>query len=132
MDADEWSVMLPLTAAAWEAGKTDDLERAVEEDLTHQIDDLADDGCQSGGWPEDVMAEADGVTISRSELRVDVTIYFTEVIASGCQDMPHRVRRDIRLRMSLRPGETVGRVEHSISDPAQWDLIDRNSAADGA
>jgi hypothetical protein len=133
METDDCPVDLPLTAAAWEEGsEIDDLERALEEDLEPLLSDLAESACESGGWPEDETVEASVVSVDDGEIRAEVTIYFTEVIASSCKDMPHHEKRDSRRRIVLRAGELVGYAEYSLSDTSQWDLRDRNSAADGA
>lgn len=132
MESQDLTVDLPLTVAAWEAGELDELDRAIEDDLTFHLGDLAEGGCESGGWPDDESVEVNITSSSDSEIRADVTIYFTEVIPSSCKDLPYHENRDSRWEIVVRAGESVGRLEYSQSDTSQWDLSDRNSAADGA
>lgn len=132
MESQDLTVDLPLTVAAWEAEELEELDRTIEDDLTSRLGDLCEDGCESGGWPEEESAEVHITSISASELRADVTIHFTEVIPSSCRDMPHHEKRDSRWEIVVRAGESFGRLEYSQSDTGQWDLSARNSAADGA
>lgn len=77
------------------------------------------------------MVEVDPAEISDGELRSNVTVYFTEVIPSSCKDMPNYEKRESRFRIAIKKGAAIGVLEYSLSDPRQWDLLDRNSAADG-
>ncbi|HYN81818.1 MAG TPA: hypothetical protein VES88_09985 [Gemmatimonadaceae bacterium] len=131
MTQDDWSVELPKTAAAWGKGNSAALESVLEEELTAQADDLLEDACELGGWPEDEQVEVSDVVLNGNLMNATVTVYFTEVIPSSCKDLSHRERREHRIVIAMRRGDPTGTVAHSASDPNQWDLIDRNSAADG-
>lgn len=131
MDEEIWLVDLPKTAAAWEEGRHDDIESALDDDLSGHVSDFLDDACESGGWPEDEQVEVGEVQITRKRVTAEVTVYFNETIASGCKDINHQEDREARLVITLNRGESNATVERSASDPSEWDLQDRNSAADG-
>jgi hypothetical protein len=131
VDQDNWFVDLPKTVAAWEEGRREDIESALDDDLSGQVSDFLDDACQSGGWPEDEQVEVGEIKITRNRLTADVTVYFNEIIPSSCKDISNHEDREARLVITLMRGEANARVERSAADPNQWDLQDRNSAADG-
>ena len=61
----------------------------------------------------------------------EVTLTFAEQVPSGCSDMPHQLARERRVVIVLDAGDSTGAIQASASDPNHWDLVDRNSAADG-
>ena len=128
---EDWTVALRKTAAAWKSGDMADVDWALDDELSGSALQRLESACDSGGWPDDEQIVIENVSVSDDALTADVTVYFTEVIASSCKDMPNRVDREARLVVTLRRGESIGRIEYSDADPSQWDLIDRNSAADG-
>lgn len=131
MDHDFLMIDLPKTAAAWEEGRLAELEEALGHDISPKLFELVEDACRSGGAPDDEQYYIDDIQITADRLTADVTVTFTEQIPSGCSDMPHEVDREHRVVITLDAGESTGVVQASDSEPNQWDLIDRNSAADG-
>ena len=127
----DWTVHLPKTAAAWEEGRTEDLEWTLDDDLAGNLSEFLDNSCESGGWPEDDDVVVDRVNVSGSLLTADVTVHFTEVVPSSCKDMPYHQKRDAHFVVTLKLGSSTVLVNYSTADPTQWDLLDRNSAADG-
>jgi hypothetical protein len=126
-----WTIELPKTAAAWEEGRMDDLGAELDDDLAGEMLEFVDEACESGGWPEDDEVTVHTVVISGNVMTVQVTVDFTELIASGCMDLPNSERRVARFVVTLEREDTTALVEYSPSDPNTWDQADRNSAGDG-
>ncbi len=132
MEHDLWSINLPQTAAAWRAGRTDRLEAALLHELTEQAPDLLIDCCNAGGWPHDEEVVVADIALQPDRLIARITVHFVEVISSGCKDLPNRENRQLDLVLTIEQQDDFAVISHSDADPDQWDLLDRNSAADGA
>lgn len=131
---DDNTVDLPRTFQVWAAGDDkDDLQEALDYDLSGNLSDYLESACESGGWPEDDQVEVGEVTLDGAQLTARVTVYFTEVIASGCRDMPHHERQQTRLIVKAdRGSKGQGLIERDYeSDRSQWPVEDLNSANDG-
>jgi len=125
------TLKLPKTTVALANGDIEDIATTLADELTPQAADLVNEACDSGGAPDDEQIGIDSLKIGDDALIAHVTIYFTELVPSSCEEHPHRERRQHRLVVTLPRGDSTGIVGDSSSDPNQWDLIDRNSAADG-
>jgi hypothetical protein len=132
MHDEDWSIDLPRTAAEWSDDPEGDLDTVLENELIDMRSDLAEGGCESGGMPDDEQVSVSELEIDGQHLTASVTVDFTEVVPSGCPELPHRERRERRLVLRLARGSSVGALELSSSDPQGWSIQDRNSAADGA
>jgi hypothetical protein len=131
---DDNTIDLPRTFAAWAASDDkDDLQEALDHDLSGNVSDYLDDACESGGWPEDDQVEIDDITLDGDRLSARITVHFTEVIPSSCKDMPYHESQQTRLIVTAkRGGNGRGIIERDYeSDRSQWSREDLNSANDG-
>jgi hypothetical protein len=132
IEHDEWLVNLPRTRALWRAGDTEDIEDMLLEELTEQVSELmGESGTYSGGWPEDEQVEVLEVKVNEQHMEAKVRISFTEVIPSGCKDMPHCNSREVELLLTVDRDDDRASVDYSAGDPEGWETGERNSAADG-
>lgn len=131
MREDGQSIDLPKTALAWRQGLTAELECALEDELADSIFSFLDASCQSGGWPDNEQLEIERIDTDANALTAYMTVYFNELVASGCPELPHPHDREARLIVTLVSGDTRACVEFAENDSSIWDIADRNSAADG-
>jgi hypothetical protein len=74
----EWTVELPKTAAAWNAGRTEEIEESLYDDLEGNVSEFLNESCDSGGWPEDEQITVYEPRFEGSQLRCEITVDFTE------------------------------------------------------
>ena len=123
-----WTIELPRTASECRADHDEAVDRCLSEELTSELPDLRTDG----GWPDDEQIEIVQLRIGKERLEATISVYFIEVIPSACRDLPNSENRQVDLVLTMERGDSFARVNHSHTDPEQWDLLDRNSAADGS
>jgi len=106
-----------------------DIEDTLATELTEQASSLLEG--YGEGWSDDEEVEILNLEVGEEELEARFAIHFEEVIPSGCRDMPHHREGRVELVLQMRREEDRAVIGDSDSNPSQWDLWDRNSAADG-
>jgi hypothetical protein len=127
------NIRLPQTLALLRVETADeDLEEALLSELSDQAINLLDESTSSGGWPDEPLVSVEALARHGKGLRADISVAFKEIIPSSCADLPHREEQKADFVLTLNGNSEIPVINRADTDPTQWDLWDRNSAADGA
>ncbi len=121
------SVSLPKTHAAWKAGRDDaEINDVLKTELNREAASILD-----GYNSDDEEADILNLTVEEDRLHAKFAIRFQEVVPSGCSDNPHRKDCRAVFVLQMESDTDQARLGADPSNPDEWDLWDRNSAANG-
>jgi hypothetical protein len=122
-------VKLPHTFAELRSGNADRLEWVLDGELADLVNELIDDDPDGqGGGIDDAAVEVQAIRTTPAGAVATLLFTYTQLIPSGCRDMPHTEPGSYSMHLTLRHGETEADLD---SPQADWDTTDFNSSADG-
>ena len=128
-DDQQWTVRLPQTGAKWRAGGSDEeIEETLSDELHANAWELT-----AEAWTENEQIEILEMRFHDEHAALDVKVRasFTQLQESGCKDYPRKTDRAVEFLLTMQRADNEALIEHSASNPDQWDIEDRNSAYDG-